>query len=227
MRGALFLPGVQGFEFLEDLLGRAHAVRSFRLAWGMGMGLRAGRWVAGFRLVEGAGVVLRPWAGVLRRGLNAVDGLGGFGAACGWTSEDEFLRGAVMGSSNQQVVEAEAGEQLGENFAGLTGSVGAEDAVIAGSTLDFHAGLGGDGLKDLQQLGVVGFDGEYAVLESDGGGDGRLVGERNRGRRSGGFLRNGRGGFGGLRGASRGHTEHTRAEHTARRDDAARGDASA
>ncbi len=76
---------------------------------------------------------------------------------------------------------------------GLTGAVIAEDAVIAGVALDFHSGLGGDGLENLKKGGIAGVDGELAVVKGDGGGGWGLGGERKRGLRGGGFLRDGGG----------------------------------
>lgn len=166
-------------------------------------------------------MVLGSWAGVLRRGLDAVDGLGGFGAACGLTGEDELLRGAVVGSAHEQVVEVEAGEQLGKDFAGLSGAVCAEDAVISGSALHFHAGLCGDGLKNLEQLGVAGFDGEFSVPEGDGGGGGRLVSKRGMGLRGCGLLRNRGRGFSGLCGEGGKRKEQKRGQGAERSEQAA------
>lgn len=161
-----------------------------------------GLWLGRFGLIEGSGMVLGPLAGILRRGLHAVDRLGRFGAGGGHAGEDEIAGRSVVRRAYEEIVEVEAGEQLGKHDPGLAGSIGAEDAVLAGNADDFHSGFGGDDLQDLEQLRVAGVDGELAVLKRDRGGYGRPVGRcggsfwslRRRG-----FLRDGRGGFGGLR----------------------------
>ena len=201
MRGAL-LPCAHGFQFLENLLGRGHGVRHVdgRLSargGAFGGGLLRGR----LGLIVGLGAELRLWQRVLGRGLNALGRLGGFGHGSRCAGEDELLGRSVGRGANEEIVEAEAGEQLREHFAWGGWAVCAEDAVFAGRTLDLHSGAGGDRLQDLQKGGVVGVDGELAVFHLDGGGGWRLICEGDGGLWRGRFLQDGRGRFLQLRGA--------------------------
>jgi len=164
--------------------------------------LRVVNWPRGPGLVEGSRVVLGSLAGILRCGLDAVNGRMRLGAGSGHAGEDEIPGRSIVRCANEQIVEVEAGEQPREDCARLAGTVGAEDAVLAGNAGDFHAGFSGDDLEDLEQLRVAGLDGEFAVLKRDRGCYGRPVcrcGGSAGSWRGRGFLCAGRGGFGGLR----------------------------
>lgn len=157
-------------------------------------------------MIAGARPGLRLGRGVLRRGLDAVDGLGWFGCGGCGACDDELAGCSVGCGADEQVVEVGPGEKLGENGAGPAGPVGSEDALIAGRTLDLHSGLGCDGLKNLGEGGVLGVNSEPAVVPDDFGGNGRLAGKRCGGLR-GGFFLDGRGWFGCLRGGCRNGTQ--------------------
>ena len=207
VRGALLFC-VQGFEFFQYLLRRWDGVGPVRL-WLRARGglsitglLRVcARQVAGTGAEPGAEPGLRHR--IRRRGLNALDGLRGFrpGGCC--SGEDELLGGSVGCGADEEVVEAEAGQKLGEHCARCAGAVDAEDAMVAGRAVDLHSGLSGDGLQDLQERGILRLDGELTLDESDAGCGRRLVCEGNGRLRGGGLLWDGRGWLLRLRSACR------------------------
>lgn len=163
--------GAHGFEFLEVLLGRWNCVLwvCARSCGNWTAGEVASAWVVGARAV----VWLR--VGVLRNGLDAVDRLSWLGHGKGGSGKEEFARGSIGGCADEQVVEAESGEELREHLRWAARPVNAENAVVARGSLNLHACLRGDGLKDLKQRGVVGVDGQPAFAERNGGRGGRLI----------------------------------------------------
>lgn len=153
---------VHGFQLLEDLLCCGDTVRHG--SWLLGAsGSVAAAWLRAAR--EGSSARIRVVAprGELRRRRSRAgcwfDGMNGLRwcahGSCG-TSENELLRDSIGSRAYEEIVEAESREQIGQDLTGPAWAVDAENAVIAGGSLDLHAGLSGDSLENLEECGVLG-----------------------------------------------------------------------
>jgi len=215
-----------GFQLLQYLLRRPDAVGHI-----CGLALLCGGCAGRHALLLWGPLVVWPVAGLglgLREGvwrcrLNAVNRLRRLGRCSGGTRKDELLGCSIVRHADEQIVKVETGEQAGDDVVWLAGAVYAKDAVVTGGALYLHAGLRGDGLENLEKLGVAGFDGELSVLESDCSRHGGLAGKRDGDLRRcwcSRLLRDVRGRFWSLRGNERRGNECACREHTGCRESA-------
>lgn len=110
---------------------------------------------------------------VLRLGARV--GLGGAGGAASALAraENDVERKANGLVADDEDVVIGAVEELGEDIAGLPGSVVAEDALIVVEAIDLGAGLSGDLIEDGGKAGVLGDDVKaLAVVRNVGRGGG-------------------------------------------------------
>ena len=127
--------------------------------------------------------------------------IGRSGRAVAW-GEDKLdgggtARGVILiiETLSDEDVAGGAIEEGREDLCGGIGAVVSEDVLIGDGAGDLHAGEAGDGVENLVEAGVVGDDGEVAILVGDGGwmvrgqGVGKAVGGGAGGKGRGRLLR--------------------------------------
>ena len=101
--------------------------------------------------------------------------IGRSGRAVAW-GEDKLDGGGtawgvilIIETLSDEDVTGSAVEESGEHLCRSVGTVAAENVLIGDSASDLHSGEAGDGVENLVEAGVVGDDGEAALLVGDGG----------------------------------------------------------
>lgn len=155
---------VHPLQFLEDLFGGSYAV------------LRFGRLGLVLRLVLRLVLLfVRVLRGLVLWIIGVLIGFrrlgGGIGNASGRSRrEREFAWGSGGRESRHEDVIAGAGEQSGEDFAGRSRTVLAEDTLrggAGGKAVDLHVSRFCDLPEDIGEAGVMGLDGEFSGSETD------------------------------------------------------------